>query len=120
MPKISAPMPRAIWTAEMPTPPAAAWISTLSPSAQAAHQDHGGVGRAVVDGERSRLLEAEPLRRRQHLVHGDDDLLGLAAEAGPGHHAVARLEVLHPAADGFDLPGDLVQPRTHGVSGASG
>ena len=32
MPNISAPMPFAIWVAEIPTPPAAAWIRTRSPA----------------------------------------------------------------------------------------
>ena len=31
VPKISAPALRAIWVAAIPTPPAAAWISTRSP-----------------------------------------------------------------------------------------
>ncbi len=51
--------------------------------------DQRRVGGPVVDREGRALLEAEPLGQRQGLLRGDDDQLGLAAEAGAGHHPVA-------------------------------
>ncbi len=76
--------------------------------AQAPHHDQGGVGGAVVDREGRPLLEAQLGGQRQDLVGADDDQLGLAAEAGPGHHPVARREALDPGSHRLDLAGDLV------------
>ena len=73
--------------------------------AQAAHHDQRRVGGAVVDREGRPLLEAEPLGKRQRLRLGDDDQLGLAAEAGAGDDAVAdRVDSLTPSPTDSTLP----------------
>ena len=107
MPKISAPIALAIWVAEMPTPPAAAWIRTRSPSLQAAHDHQGRVRGGVVDGKRGALLERQLLGQGKRLLRGHRDQLRLAVEAGARDHPVADL-----VRTSTPSPTDSISPAT--------
>ena len=73
-----------------------------------AHDHECRVCSRVVDRKRGPLLEAERIRKREHLVRGDADQLGVPAEAGAGEHPVADRVRVDALADALDLAGDLV------------
>ena len=102
-----APQASAIWTAKLPTPPAAAWISTESPAATP--RSLSAV--AAVWPEANRvpgLGPRHPLRLDHDLMLPGDNVVGVRAEHRPAEHLFPHGEAFDLLADGVDDPGELV------------
>ena len=88
---VLAPRPLATCSAAVPTPPAAPWTSTVSPSLQAPAQQQREVGGVVVEDQRRALGEVELRGERKGQELGCDGRLGEAAERAERRDAVAGL-----------------------------
>ena len=109
--KTSAPMCWASWIAAIPTPPAPAWISTLSPAFRL-----GEVDQAVVGGEEDDRAPRRPARRSNRPGIGAMQVALGDGQRAEGvrdhpHHPVARREVRHLGADLDHDPGALAADR---------
>ena len=91
----------------MPTPPAAPWTSSRSPTVRPAWVKSASwaVVNDLGDAARGGPVELLRDRHRGALVH--DGELGLAAAGDDRHHAVARLEAAGAAPAGDDLAREL-------------
>lgn len=78
------------------------------PLAQAAHLDHRGDRRAVVDRQRGSLGESKPFRQRRGVIARHDDGLGLAAEHDRPEYPCSDLEVVDALSEARNLPGKFV------------
>ena len=104
----------------MPTPPAAAWINTRSPGSSEPNRIEPQVCGQVVHRDGGALLEGERVGQGGHVGGLGRHPLGVAAEAGAGHHAVAHATALDPVADGGSPSRPPRSPRRVGGLGASG
>ena len=113
-PRSRTPRPRtrcASCTAAMPTPPAAAWISTRSPGAQTGQMFETEFGGQKRNRERSRFLRRScPTGRGCTKAALRDNVRGEAA-GGDGQHVVAWTQVRHALTDCQDTAGAFAAQR---------
>ena len=112
-----APAAAASCTAAMPTPPAAPWMQTRSPSAEAALREEGVVGGGERLGEAARLVPGHPVGHGQQVPLVDDGLLGLPTTADHRHDAVADGE---PGGAGTEAPHLAGELEAGDVGGGAG
>ena len=74
---VRAPYPLATWMVAVPTPPAAPWTSTVSPSCSVSALGEREVRGQVVHRDRGTLLEAQRVGQREDAVGSEaDDVRG--------------------------------------------
>ena len=94
-------------TAAMPTPPAAPWTSSRSPTQQLGLGEQRVVRGREDLGDAARRVPVELVGHRHRDALADHRQLGLAAAGDDRHHAVAQLEALDAAAHADHLAGQL-------------